>query len=267
MTKIPDTHTGADWRLGKWEFTRPTTAAVILSVLLIGLCLALGSWQVLRLQWKESLMEELRQAQDAPPLEGRDLPNDAEGLEALNFRKVRLHGVFVEDREFHLIGRYYRGTSGYDVLVPFLVRDEARDEAQKPPLVLLVNRGWIPLERKEPATRPEPLAATNGEVTVDGLLFFPNRGSPFLPDHDVKRNVWFWYDTQRMSVETGLELPPVVVEAVDERHPKEAWPIPRADYTIELRNDHLSYAITWFSLAVAGIVIFLLAHRRTPENP
>lgn len=254
------------WHLGNIAFTRPTKLAVLLTVLLVGMCFSLGVWQVMRLQWKQGLIEELQQAQQAAPLEGKDLPVDEAGLEALNFRKVRLHGVFMDGREFHLIGRYNKGVSGYDVLVPFLVRDEARDEAQKPPLVVLVNRGWIPLDHKDPATRPEPLNALNGEVTVDGLLFFPRQGSHFLPDHDTARNVWFWYDTPRMSQETGLDLPPVIVEAVDPEHPQDVLPLPREDYHIELRNDHLSYAITWFALTFAGIVIFLLAHRHKPEG-
>lgn len=235
------------------RFQRPTKAAIFLSTLLIGICLALGSWQIMRLQWKEGLIAELAAAQDAPPLTASELPDDAEGLKNLEFRKVRLTGVYADDREFHLIGRYWQGALGYDVLVPFLLTDTGK--------MILVNRGWIPLEKKDPASRPEDIRMSR-EITIDGLLMAPHRGSPFLPDHDIKGNVWFWYDTERMNREAGLNLPPVIVEAVELQHAPSILPIPRDTYQVELRNDHLSYAITWFALAIAGMVIFVLAHRK-----
>lgn len=253
------------YRLGSWDFYRPGKAAVFLTTLLVGICLALGIWQVQRLQWKESLIAELEAAKTQPPLTAAELSDDPEKLAALHFRKIRLTGVFMDDREFHLIGRYYQGALGYDVLTPFLVRDEARDEAQKKPLVLLVNRGWIPLEKKDPADRPEPLSATNGEVTVEGMLLEANRGNPFLPDHDVKGNVWFSYDIARMNTEAELEMLPILFEAVEANHPESILPYPRGDYEITLRNDHFYYAVTWFALAFSGCVIFLLAHRKKPE--
>lgn len=252
-------------RIAKWEINRPGKAAIILSALLIGTCIVLGIWQVQRLAWKEGKLAELEAAKTQAPLTAADLPSDAEGLAALNFRKVRLTGVFMDDREFHLIGRYYQGALGYDVLTPFLVRDEARDEAQKPAMVLLVNRGWIPLEKKDPALRPEPLSATNGEVVVEGMLLEANRGNPFLPDHDVKGNVWFSYDIARMNKEADLNMLPILVESVQANHPESILPYPRGDYEIALRNDHFYYAVTWFALAFAGCVIFVLAHRRKPE--
>lgn len=254
------------YRIGTWQFFRPGGVAVFLTVLLVGLCLGLGIWQVQRLQWKEARIAELELAKTEAPLTAKDLSTDEKQLEALNFRKIRLTGVFMDDREFHLIGRYHEGALGYDVLVPFLVRDEARDEAQKFPLVLLVNRGWIPLDKKDPATRPEPLSATNGEVTIDGLLLLPRAGNPFLPDHDIKGNVWFSYDIARMNKEAELNMLPVLIEAVEANHPQSILPYPRPDYEITIRNDHFYYAVTWFSLAFAGSFIFLLAHRIKREE-
>ncbi len=253
------------YRLGKWELNRPGKPAVFFTTLLVGICLVLGIWQVQRLQWKEGLIAELEAAKTQAPLTAADLPTDPEQLEALTFRKVRLTGVYMDDREFHLIGRYYQGALGYDVLTPFLVRDEARDEAGKAPIVLLVNRGWIPLEKKDPALRPEPLSATNGEVTIEGMLLQANTGNPFLPDHDVKGNIWFSYDIARMNKEAQLDMLPVLVEAVEANHPESILPYPRGNYDITLRNDHFYYAVTWFALAFAGITIFLLAHRRKEE--
>lgn len=250
-----DSSPSVAFRLGSFAFFRPGTLAVLLTVSLVGVCFALGFWQVARLQWKEQLIADLAAANEEQPLTVQELPEDVEALKALNFRKVRLSGVYMDDREFHLIGRYHNGKSGYDVLTPFYVTGTDR--------VLLVNRGWIPLAKKDPASRPQDVS-TVGEVTINGLLMYPRAGSPFLPDHDVKGNVWFSYDTDRMNAEMQLNLPPVIVEVVDAEHPKDVLPLPREDYVVELRNDHLYYAITWFSLAFSGIVIFLLAHRIKP---
>lgn len=250
MTNKPES---TSLTLGKWKINRPGGMAIFLTVLLVGICLVLGIWQVQRLQWKEALIAQLQVANEAPPIEGAALPLEEKALQEFNFRKVTLTGVFMDDREFHLIGRYYQGALGYDVLTPFYLTGSSR--------VILVNRGWIPLEKKNPSTRPEPLE-NPGETKVEGMLFIPNRGNYFLPDHDVKGNVWFWYDIARMNKEAGLDMPNIIVEAVEVNHPESRLPYPRADYEITLRNDHFYYAVTWFSLALAGIIIFLLAHRK-----
>jgi surfeit locus 1 family protein len=246
----------AGFSLGKWRFNRPNVFAVCITLLLVGICLALGIWQMQRLAWKNALIADLEKAQSEPPLTAADLPENDEALKALNFRKVRLTGIFMDDREFHLIGRYYQGALGYDVLTPFYLADSKR--------VLLVNRGWIPLEKKDPATRPELLAA--GGTVVEGLLLVSQRANPFLPDHDIHGNVWFWYDIARMNAETKLDMPSVVVETVNPHYKESRLPYPRANYAITLRNDHLYYAVTWFSLAFAGILIFFLAHRVKNEK-
>ncbi|HZO15647.1 MAG TPA: SURF1 family protein, partial [Polyangiaceae bacterium] len=117
--------------------------------------LALGSWQVQRLQWKSELIAERQARRDAPPL--AKLPERFIAAEH-EFRKVRVTGRFRHDKEMYLAARSFRGNAGYHVITPLAVF----------PGHVLVDRGWIPLDRKSPETRQPGNA--EGEVTVEGYL-------------------------------------------------------------------------------------------------
>jgi surfeit locus 1 family protein len=209
--------------------------------------LALGTWQVQRLQWKNELIAERQARRDAPPLAG--LPSHFNAAEH-EFRKVRVEGRFLHTKELYLAARSERGNAGYHVLTPLALEGGG---------TILVNRGWIPLERKSPETRqPGQLP---GKVAVEGYLRLPPPRGWFVPDNEPDKNFWFYVDVPAMARKMQLaDVKPYIVEAGPAEMP---GGYPRGGITrFELPNDHLQYAITWYAMAAIGTVIFLLYHRK-----
>jgi surfeit locus 1 family protein len=223
-----------------------TLGALAAFAVLIGL----GTWQIERLHWKEALIAARTAAVSAAPA---DLPRTLEAARPLDFHRVRAAGVLLHDREIlvHAIERQ-RGAAGYLVLTPMRLEEGA---------VVLVERGWVPGDKRETASR----AAGNppGDVAVEGLLRLAPSQKPgwFIPENDPVRGEWFWIDLAAMARAADVpEALPFYVEAGAEPNPG-GLPVGGQANT-ELANDHLQYAITWYALAGALAVIYLLLLRR-----
>ena len=213
------------------------------------LLLALGFWQVERLFWKQDLIAQRQAAVAAAPVAAPRSWEEARGME---FRHVTAEGAFLNDKEIFIGATSEAGRQGYHVLTPLL---EASGR------VVFVNRGFIPAELKDPTKRAAGQIA--GTVRVQGLLRLPPVEKPawFLPDNRPDLNYWFWVDLPEMSAADRLDrVAPFYIDADATPNPG-GWP--KGGVTrLVLPNDHLQYAITWFSLAVALIVIYVLFHRR-----
>ena len=102
---------------------------------------------------------------------------------------------------------------------------------------------------------------TAEEVTFEGLVRHPIPKGTFTPENSAEKNLWFYTDMQEISQFLGVPLAPVMLDVVGQQVPG-SYPIP-SDGKVALRNDHLGYAITWFAVGIAGLVIFLLYTRNT----
>jgi surfeit locus 1 family protein len=231
---------------------RPLLGPTLFTVPVLLLCLALGSWQVERLFWKEGLIAQRQAAMSAAPA---PVPRNLAAARSMEFHRVIDEGVFLHDKEIYLGATSEGGGQGYQVLTP-LLESSGR--------IVLINRGFIPGELKDPAKRAAGLVP--GTVRVQGLLRLPPDGRPawFVPDNRPDLNYWFWVDIPAMSAAAGLDhVAPFYVDADATPNPG-GWP--KGGVTrLTLPNNHLQYAITWFSLAVALIVIYVLFHRRQAE--
>lgn len=219
----------------------PTLFTVPALLMMIGLCV----WQVQRLYWKEGLIAE-RQARVAEAA----IPLPAAGGDpgAFEFRKVRLAGSFQHDKELYLGARSLNGNPGYQILTPFTLADGQ---------VVLVNRGWVPLERKLPAQRADGQVA--GPVAVEGLVRLPRDKAFMQPDNEPQHNMWFFIDLPAMATHATLPLrTDLYVDAGPAENPG-GYPL-GGQTRLELPNDHLQYALTWGLLALALIVIYVVYH-------
>lgn len=240
-------------RLALW----PTVIALPAFVAL----LALGTWQVDRATWKRALVAERTAALAGPAVA---LPRDRAALENFGFRRVSVSGEFLHDKELYLANRQLylalqlqMSRAGYHVLAPFRLAHGGG--------FVLVNRGWIPLARKDPSSR---LAGQiSGPTTIEGFALRPATPSMFVPDNDAATATWYSVDLAAMGQALGLELLPILVEAGEAANPG-GMPL-GAQTRVDLPNNHLSYAIVWYALAVALAAIYLLYHRRrpAPERP
>lgn len=224
---------------------RPLLWPTLMTVPAVLGALVLGTWQIQRLNWKSALIAERQSQRAAPPLAGLPNPFDPAQHE---FRKVRLTGRFLHDKEMYLAARSFRGNPGYHVITPLAVSAGH----------ILVNRGWIPLDRKAPESRKP--GNPEGEVTVEGYLRTQMPQGWFTPDNEPAKNFWFWIDLPTMGRTHGIgKIEPFYMEAGPAENPG-GYPV-GGQTRFELPNDHLQYALTWFAMAIAGIVIYLLFHR------
>jgi surfeit locus 1 family protein len=123
---------------------------------------------------------------------------------------------------------------------------------------ILVDRGWVPPDRAEPRLRQEGVSQEPAEV--EGVIRAVSERGPFTPDNRPDQNLWFTIDVPAMAAFTGIELLPSVVEAGPAANPG-GYPVGQ-DRPIEVPNDHLQYALTWYALAVALAVIYVIFLRR-----
>ena len=238
-----------EFAIGRFRF-RPTWRRTIFVVPAIVILFGLGTWQVERLQWKLGLIHDRETRSTAPAMAP---PASAEDIAEIEFRKVALAGRFLNDREMYLAARSLRGNLGYHVVTPFIGGDGE---------VTLVDRGWVPLDRKEPKSREA--GEIEGTTTIEGLIRKQGRPGWFVPDNQPGKNFWFFVDIPAMAGHAGLaKVRPYFVEAGPGANPG-GLPI-GGQSQIELPNNHLSYAITWYSLSLGLLIIFLIYHRVKPE--
>lgn len=209
--------------------------------------LGLGVWQVQRLIWKNNLIEARQTKSQASVL--TRLPASFSAAEHA-FRRARVAGTFLHDKELYLGARSRNGNLGFHVVTPLRLESGGH---------LLVNRGWIPTELKTPSLRAA--GQLEGQVTVTGYLRGPQPPGWFTKDNKPEINMWYVMDVAAMARATGLPgVKPFYLEAEAVRVPG-GFPI-GGQTRLTLRNDHLQYALTWFSMAIAGMVIWYLWHRR-----
>jgi len=180
------------------------------------------------------------------------LPNDPAALKPLEFRPVALKGTWLGDTEFDISPRFYKSVLGYFIITPFKLSDGR---------ILLINRGWVPADKKDAKTRSD--TKVSGPATIHGLVRLGNERNWLTPPSAPERNLWFGRDIAQMGEFAKLSpLVPAMVDIVgtqDVNH----LPVP-SDGTIRLTNDHLSYIITWYGIAVGILVIFILTLRKKP---
>ncbi len=238
---------------------------VVFSILVILVLTALGAWQLQRMKWKARVIEQSISALTAEPVAINDIFAGIEYGFDVDRLRIRLKGKYRHDLERYVYTPTKRGI-GYQVVTPFI------DDTG---FLVFVDRGWVPEKFKDPKAR-KPARQPENDITITGISrVHPVKLKWFLADPDFANNVWYWYDpdTLAKSMPSGIgetadgQLPlisPVFVQLEPKGEPGDGqWPeIPPAD--TDLPNNHLKYAITWFSLA-AILFVMLLVFLRTQK--
>ncbi len=241
--------------LGKRRF-RPRLWPSLTTALALAMLVAMGGWQLERLEWKRALIADVSTRMASPAVA---LPPPPVDVAALRYRPIRVQGHFRHDRELYLEARTYKGRAGLHLVTP-LVLDDGR--------VVLVDRGWVPPERRRPETRPEGQIGGQAAspVSLTATLWTGGwKGYDFVrPENDPAGNAWVWMDLPRMAESAGIEGIVSDYYLVADAAPNPGGlPIGRAP-GIDLPNNHLGYALTWYALALVLLVIYLL-HQSRPE--
>jgi surfeit locus 1 family protein len=223
----------------------PSLAALVAFAILIGL----GTWQLQRKAWKDGLLAQIEARAHGEP--GALVPPSGWATWRASedeFRRVRVTGTFLHPFETPVYGLApgQRGApaQGYYLMTPLRLADGA---------TVMVNRGFVPMELRDPTTRPESQPA--GEVTVTGLVRAPEERNAFTPADDPARNTWFARDPQAIAKARKLDrLAPFYVEADATPNPG-GWP-KGGQTRLDLPNNHLQYAVTWYGIALTLVGVF-----------
>lgn len=244
-----------DTEIKPHPFTRSFIILSLCAVLALGVLIALGSWQVKRLHWKEALISKVEARIKQAPVQLADLTPVNPALkgsdEDLEYRAVKVTGTFDHEQEFF----YYatlKGVPGFHVYTPLKL--SGADEGSGK--FVFINRGFVPDNKKTIKERPESI--TSGEVTLTGLFRWPDFDKPnsFIPDNDVKAGIFFWRDLTLMRTQAGLsaeQVHPFFIYA--DKKPNQTLPIGGVTI-IDFPNSHLAYAITWYGLALTLIGVY-----------
>jgi surfeit locus 1 family protein len=259
------------------------------TLLTLGICallvfagfIALGTWQLQRLQWKLALIERVEQRVHAAPV-----PAPGPGhwpqvsAEADEYRHVRVTGTFLYELTTKVQATTALG-SGYWLLTPLRSADG---------YVVLVNRGFIPAEAADRnrqdsnnetrGTRDARKHQSNADrdmSTVNGLLRMSEPGGAFLRHNDPAGKRWYSRDVQAIAAARGLsDVAPYFVDVdtvkkpADETSEDGSADAPIGGLTvISFHNNHLVYALTWYALAlmVAGACLWVAREERSMRNP
>lgn len=218
---------------------RKLVGPIVIGVVGVGILLFLGIWQVQRLGWKQGVLTQIETRIEAAPVVDLPLPVIEERDKYLS---VLLTGTIGRE-EIHVLASRKQIGAGYRLITPFDVMGMGGMERR-----ILLDRGFIALDAKD-AVRIET------QMSVVGNLHWPDETDSYTPEPDVAKEIWFARDVAAMAAALGTE--PVLLIARSntgdgtDPHPVETAGIP---------NDHLNYAITWFSLALVwfGMTLFLL---------
>ncbi len=204
--------------------------------------LALGIWQMQRLAWKQGVLAEIATRISAAPVALPTHPTP----EVDRFLPVVVTGQFL-DQEIHVLVSVKRIGAGYRIVAPFRT-DDGR--------LILIDRGFV-------VDTDKNKRRLIGSAEVTGNLHWPRETDSFTPEADRSGNIWFARDVPLMAEMLGTE--PVLVIAKSRTDPS-VTPMP-VD-TVGIPNDHLQYAITWFSLALiwAAMTGFFLWRSRAQDK-
>lgn len=205
--------------------------------------IALGTWQVQRLAWKENLIATIAARVHAAPVPLDTLLGQGGDIE---YVPVTLSGRFDHAHERHFFTTF-DGASGYNVYTPLVRADGS---------AVLVNRGFVPFDRKDPASRAAGQIA--GEVIVTGLArtALAEKPSWIVPDNDPAKNVYYWKDIRGMTEGTGRPQSDYLGLFIDADRSPNPGGLPFGGTTIvDMPNSHLQYAVTWYGLAAALVVV------------
>ncbi|MDP1749386.1 MAG: SURF1 family protein [Reyranella sp.] len=228
---------------------RPALWPTLISLPILVLSLTLGVWQMERRAWKHQILDRIAQNQAAEPLPLNGLLT----YDPLVFEygRVRIAGTFLHDKEFYLAARSLKNKVGLQVVTP-LRTDDGR--------IVLFNRGWIPQEGKSPAKRAEGQVA--GRVELTGIVRRNQERRQFAPENEPDKNVWFHVDVPLMRHLAGAPPDPKLdAFFLDADAAPNPGGVPIGGQThLDIPNDHLQYAITWFLLALALAGVYLAYH-------
>ena len=207
----------------------------VFTIFFILVFVALGSWQIVRLNWKNNLILEIENSLKNPPVE---LTNS----NVENYLKIKTSGSIDLEKQIYLYNLNDTGTPGFEVINPILINDTN----------YLINRGRIPFEKKNSQE-----INVFDENDIIGTLKLQGRKNIFKPDNDLEENYWFSLNREDILKFTGKEFSKYII------YLNGNYQVPKPKkITANISNNHQKYALTWFSLAISILLLYLYFRKK-----
>ena len=197
--------------------------------------LSLGSWQLYRLNWKLNLLSEIENSLKNDPVEFFK-------VDKKNYLRIKTSGIVDFNKQIYLYNLNESGKPGFEVINPIIINNEN----------YLINRGWIPFDKKD-----KPEINLINESNIIGTLKLQHKASTFKPENDINKNYWFTLNREDIFKYTGKKFSDYIIYLNgDYKLPK-----PKV-ITANISNNHKKYAITWFSMAISILLIYLYFRKK-----
>jgi len=227
---------------------RPTFWPTLFTIISLLILISLGTWQVYRLIWKNSLISNYLYKFNNEIIK---YDKSFSFNDEFEYRRINIRGRFINEKEILIIGKTFEGNVGFHLITPFITKEEK---------LLLINRGWINEKLKLRSSRSFNINTEN--IVIDGIIRKPQKKGYFVPENDPIGN--FWFTIKPNQIEKALKLESFDLEKkfyVDVIRKKGKLILPiGVSGNPNFRNQHLTYAITWYSLAITLFIIYFLFH-------
>jgi surfeit locus 1 family protein len=197
--------------------------------------LSLGFWQLYRLSWKLDLINQIENSLKVEPIE-------LQNVEKKNYLRIKTSGQIDFEKQIYLYNLNETGKPGFEVINPIKIGKED----------YLINRGWISFDKKN-----KPEINIIDQKNIIGTLMLQSKSSSFKPKNEIDKNYWFTLDREDILKFTGRNFSKYIIYLngnYENPRPKEI--------TAKISNNHKKYAITWFSMAISILLIYLYFRKK-----
>ena len=197
--------------------------------------LSLGFWQLYRLSWKLDLINQIENSLKVEPIE-------LQNVEKKNYLRIKTSGQIDFEKQIYLYNLNESGKPGFEVINPIKIGKED----------YLINRGWISFDNKN-----KPEINIIDQKNIIGTLMLQSKSSSFKPKNEIDKNYWFTLDREDILKFTGRNFSKYIIYL----NGNYENPRPKV-ITAKISNNHKKYAITWFSMAISILLIYLYFRKK-----
>ena len=197
--------------------------------------LSLGFWQLYRLSWKLDLINQIENSLKVDPVEFQN-------VEKKNYLRIKTSGQIDFEKQIYLYNLNETGKPGFEVINPIKIGNED----------YLINRGWISFDKKN-----KPEINIIDQKNIIGTLMLQSKSSSFKPKNEIDKNYWFTLDREDILKFTGKNFSKYIIYL----NGNYENPRPKV-ITAKISNNHKKYAITWFSMAISILLIYLYFRKK-----
>ena len=228
----------------KQQFALLPLVFVTLAIIML---ILLGNWQLVRLDEKQKFIQTIEINVANPAISIQDL-----NVNVPNYSKVTLSGTFLPGKNAFLYGRRSASPEkdGYYLLSAFAAEDGK---------IYMVSRGWLPQSVKD---NIDNFITSQKPETIEAIILPGEKKNFFVPGNDRKNNIWFTLDLDMAAEVIDSTVTDFYLMQINSQNlPEGAVPL-KTTHLNKVRNDHLEYAITWYSLAASLLLVFIIYSRK-----